>query len=79
MSEVFDNYVNACNYPGKIDSKSVEKSLKNYLESLGIKKKIKQLKRGWSVYDYPDILKKTELILTKIVDIDIKAVKAVMG
>ena len=42
MSEVFDNYVNACNYPGKIDSNSVEKSLKNYLESLGIKKKIKQ-------------------------------------
>jgi hypothetical protein len=61
--QLFDAYVEACNYPGKIDETQVEMRLSAYLGALGIKRKIVRLRQGWTLEEYPDLNKSTNLIL----------------
>jgi hypothetical protein len=42
-----ERYKTACNYPGIVDPISVESHLVDYLKSLGITRKVKQLRAPW--------------------------------
>jgi hypothetical protein len=46
---LFDAYVEACNYPGKLDESAVESSLQEYLSALGVKREVVHLRQGWTL------------------------------
>ncbi|MGA2890339.1 MAG: hypothetical protein ABSE51_20025, partial [Terracidiphilus sp.] len=60
---LFDAYVEACNYPGKLDETAVVAALSDYLAALGIKREIGRIRQGWRLEDYPSLQKSTEAIL----------------
>jgi len=49
---LFDAYVEACNYPGKLDESAVESSLQQYLSALGVKRDVVRLKQGWTLEEH---------------------------
>ena len=49
-----ERYTEACNYPGRIDPPEIERQLSAYLDALGVKRNIRQLKSGWHLGDEPD-------------------------
>jgi len=49
LTDLRRQFDEACNYPGRLDSASVENHLVAYLKALGITRKIKRLMPGWSV------------------------------
>jgi len=65
-NKIMEDYITACEYPGVIDAVNIEKELSNYLNSLKVTRKVVQLKRGWDVFDYPEIERNTRTILQKI-------------
>jgi len=52
---LFDAYVEACNYPGKLDEVAVESSLREYLAALGVKRNIVRLRQGWTLAENPPL------------------------
>src|SRR3990167_416005 len=66
IEKLKEDFIAACNYPGTLDEEQVTVSLKKYLNSLGIKRKIVRLKKGWNVSDHPSLLAIVNLILNKI-------------
>ena len=48
-------YIEACNYPGVINPAAVRISLQKYCTSLGIKRDVVQIERGWKIDDYHDL------------------------
>jgi len=45
--ELFDRYVEACNYPGILDEDTVNAALAEYCRTLGIERKVKRLVGEW--------------------------------
>jgi hypothetical protein len=60
---LFDAYVEACNYPGRLDESAVEESLGQYLAALGIKREIVRIRQGWTLDALPSLKKSVNLIL----------------
>ena len=60
---LFDAYVEACNYPGKLDESAVEAALSVYLRALGIERKIVRLRQGWTLKENPSLASCVEWIL----------------
>ena len=54
---LFDEYKLACNFENEINAATVEENLKKYLLVFKADKKVQQIKRGWKLSDYPDIVK----------------------
>ena len=61
---LFDAYVEACNYPGKLDEAAVERSLTMYLEALGVKRTVVRLRQGWTLEEHPPLAHTVSEILT---------------
>jgi len=61
-----ERYKKACDYPSILNEDKVEEYLGQYLNSLGIKRHIKRIRKGWDIDDYPDIKKNVFEILDKI-------------
>lgn len=76
MNKIQEDFIEACNYPGKIDIEKVELALKSYLSCLRIERDVRQLKKNWNVYHYPDISESVRNVLTTI---DAKAAKAAIA
>ena len=64
MNCALEQFKTACAFPGKIDALAVEKSLHAYCASLGVKRKIVKINRGWNLADYPDLSATVHEILT---------------
>ena len=60
---LFDAYVEACNYPGKLDESAVESSLQEYLSALGVKRDIVHLRQGWTLEQNPSLSRTVNAIL----------------
>jgi hypothetical protein len=60
---LFDAYIEACTYPGKLDEKAVKSALGTYLSALGIKRKIVRLAPGWTLSQHPSLDQTINLIL----------------
>ena len=67
IEELKKLYIESCNYPGVLNCAEIEKNLKKYVEFLGIRRNIIQLKRDWNVFSYEDILENEYGVLDKIV------------
>ncbi len=62
----FDRYVEACNYPGRIDPPEVERHLRAYVAALGIQRDVVQIKRGWQLEELPDLDRTVREIASKV-------------
>jgi hypothetical protein len=60
---LFDAYVEACNYPGKLDEPAVESALQQYLAALGVKRDVVHLRQGWTLQGNPPLAKVINEIL----------------
>lgn len=58
-----DRYVEACNYPGRLDPAAVERSLDEYCKALKVERKIVRIERGWTLDNYPELDKTVDEIL----------------
>lgn len=62
----FGRYVEACNYPGKLDEIAVGKHLSDLCRALKVKRKIIRLKLGWKLSDYDSLHRQVEVIAEDI-------------
>ena len=53
---VLDRYKEACNFPGPVDTRAIEKSLAAYCNALGVKRNIVKIERGWDLSTYPELI-----------------------
>lgn len=58
-----DRYTEACNYPGRLDSEAVERHLLAYCKALGVERRVVQLKRGWTLDEYPELNRTIDEVL----------------
>ena len=64
MSKIdLERYKSACDYPGYIDEAAVERNLRDYIRALGVDRKIVELKRGWTLNEYPSLKRYTNRVL----------------
>jgi hypothetical protein len=61
--QLFDAYVEACNYPGKLDETAVESALQQYLSALGVKRDVVRLRQGWTLDENPPLARTINEIL----------------
>ncbi len=61
---ILDQYTSACNFPGTIDKKAVERALAMYCSALGIKRRIVKITQGWNLSTYPELTNTVYEILT---------------
>ena len=68
--ELLKKYTEACNYPGLLNKTAVEKSLREYLDALGVKRKIQRIEQGWTLAEYPSLERYTRAVIKKMYPID---------
>ena len=60
-------FTEACNYPGALDAVAVERNLQNYLDALGVKRKIERLPLGWRLEEHPALSRYADAVLDNFV------------
>lgn len=58
-----DRYAKACEFPGSLDESSVEDALAQYLEALGMKRKITRIRAAWTLEEHPELERYTNEVL----------------
>jgi hypothetical protein len=66
MNSLVEDFMAACEYPGRLDVAAVEIALAEYLKSLGLTRKIVRLEKGWQLAELPPLRKQVEAILDAI-------------
>jgi len=59
-------YTFACIYPNMLNVTEIETALNQYLEVLGAKRKVTQLKRSWSLNEHPSLAASADAILADL-------------
>ena len=60
---LLEQYTKACEFTGTVNEQRVEASLTAYCEALGVKRKIKRLRAGWSLETEPELKRSIDAIL----------------
>ena len=79
MHPDYERYVKACDYPGVLDEKAVERHLAEYLRALGIERQIVQLKSGWSLDDHPPLQLYVRAVLAEFLKRDARVALDALG
>lgn len=66
MKKKFEQYVEACNYPGSLDPTAVESALRQYLNALGIDRRISRLPAGWTLEQFTSIKRSVFAVLERL-------------
>lgn len=66
MNALVEDFMAACEYPGRLDAAAVEIALAEYLKALGVTRKIVRLEKGWRLAEHPALKKQVDAILHAI-------------
>ena len=47
-NKLLEDYTKACTYPGRLDERAVNESLRKYCEALGVQRTVARIPRGWT-------------------------------
>ena len=61
-----EQYIQACNYPGRLDVAEVEKQLAQYLMMFKIDRRIVRLESGWTLAQHPSLQRSVYAILDRL-------------